>query len=171
MSFVAPVEEEIFPDNFSSGLTGVIHPGYFNKHPFWFPYERNPKSKAMINHDHKRYRYFMGVLFGGKTSSFLDLCEECAECIREDLKNEIIAVYHDESHLNHYFIDKEILELDPGYGYPEGWHIPFTPKIMNVNKVLHGGPTFDKLPRKAYFRRFRRKLRFMVQALFWYIKK
>jgi hypothetical protein len=169
MIFVTPVEEEIFPDNFSSGLTGVIHPGYFNKHPFWFPYERNPQSKAMINHGYKRYRYFMGVLFGGKTSSFLDLCEKCAKSIREDLENGIIAVYHDESHLNRYFLEREILELDPGYGYPEGWHIPFTPRIMILNKVLYGGPAFDKLPRKAYFRRFRRKLKFTVQALFWYL--
>ncbi|NLA50438.1 MAG: globoside alpha-1,3-N-acetylgalactosaminyltransferase 1, partial [Bacteroidales bacterium] len=114
MCFVDTVDEEIFPVNYDSGLTGLIHPGYYNKHPFWFPYERNPKSKAAIKRGNKRYRYFMGSLLGGKTKSFLDMCEECVVKIREDLENEIIAVYHDESHLNRYFLDREILELDPG---------------------------------------------------------
>ena len=170
MGFVSPVQEEILPDKFTSGLAGVIHPGYFNKIPFWFPYERNPYSKAFIQHGQGRYRYFMGVFIGGKTASFLELSEKCAEWIREDLNNDIIAVYHDESHLNRYFLDKEILELDPGYAYPEGWDIPFTRKIIVLNKVIHGGQAFDKLPRKAYFKRFKRKISFIVKALAWYLK-
>lgn len=170
MSFVTPVQEEILPDKFSSGLAGVIHPGYFNKHQFWFPYERNPDSKAFIKHDQRRCKYFMGVFIGGKTTSFLELSEKCAECIREDLKNDLIAVYHDESHLNRYLFDKEILELDPGYAYPEGWKMPFKRRIIILNKVIHGGPTFDKLPDKAFFKRFKRKISFIIKALAWYIK-
>jgi hypothetical protein len=171
MKFVEPVDEEIFPVSYSSGLAGVIHPGYYDKHPFWFPYERNPKSKAMIEHVYKRYKYYMGVLFGGRTESFLELCRKCEDWIDEDIKKEIIAVYHDESHLNRYFIDKEILELDPGYGYPEGWKIPFTKRIIILNKVLHGGQIFNKLPRNTYFRRLCRKLKFSIQALAWYLRK
>jgi hypothetical protein len=171
MKFVEPVDEEIFPVSYSSGLAGVIHPGYYDMHPFWFPYERNPKSKALIEHVYKRYRYYMGGLFGGRTESFLELCRKCAEWIDEDFKNGIIAVYHDESHLNRYFIDKEILELDPGYGYPEGWKIPFTKRIIILNKVLHGGQIFNKLPRNTYFRRLCRKLKFSIQALAWYLRK
>lgn len=171
MCFVGPVGEEIFPVRQSSGLTGVIHPGYFNKHPFWFPYERNPQSKAVINHGYLKYKYFMGCLFGGKTSSFLNMCEKCKESIKKDLENGIIAVYHDESHLNHYFLDKEILELDPDYAYPEGWNLPFTPRIMILNKVIHGGPAFNKLPNNTFLKRLRRKLKFSIEALSWYLSK
>lgn len=171
MCFVGPVEEEIFPVNISSGLTGVIHPGYFNKHPFWFPYERNPTSEAVISHGYKKYRYFMGCLLGGQTMSFLEMCKICDESIKKDLEKGIIAVYHDESHINHYFQDKEIMELDPGYGYPEGWNLPFTPRILILNKVMHGGSAFDKLPNNTIFRRLRRKLMFSIESLSWYLNK
>lgn len=170
MSFVAPVSEEIFPDRFPSGLTGVIHPGHYNRNPFWFPYERNPKSAAMISYKPGRKKYFAGCLFGGKTDAFLELAEKCAGKIRDDLNNEIIAVYHDESHLNQYFSDKKILELDPGFAFPEGWDIPFSARIIILNKVLHGGTFFNKASDRTLIRRIYQKLIFILKSISWYLR-
>jgi len=168
--FTAPVNEEIFPDNYISGLAGVIHPGYFNKHHFWFPYERDPASKAMIPHKYQNYRYYMGIFFGGRTSAFVQMSEECDRWVTDDLEKGIIAVYHDESHLNRYFIDREILELDPSYAYPEGWNIPFVPRIIILNKVIHGGPEFDKMAGISSFKKVKNKFWFIFKTLKWYFK-
>ena len=170
LNFVAPVNEEIFPDDYISGLTGVLHPGYFNKNYFWFPYERNPASKAMIAHKYSRYRYYMGIFFGGRTEAFNELSEKCDGWIRDDLKQGIIAVYHDESHLNRYFIGREILEMYPSYGYPEGWKLPFTPRIIILNKVIHGGPEFDKMAGISMMKKVINKFMFIIKTVKWYYK-
>ena len=62
-----------------------------------------------------------------------------AECIKKnidiDLNNNIIAVWHDESHLNRYFIDnKPEIELSPSYCYPENWNLPFEKKLIALDK-------------------------------------
>ena len=62
------------------------------------------------------------------------MCEVLNNNINEDLKKGIIAVWHDESHLNSYLVDKKVKLLNPSYGYPEDWDLPFNPKIMILDK-------------------------------------
>ena len=95
-------------------------------------------SRANIPADTGKY-YVMGGFNGGKTETFLKMSEELSKNINEDLKNNIIAVWHDESHLNKYIIDKNIKILDPSYGYPDDWDLPFNPKIMIRDKTKYGG--------------------------------
>lgn len=170
MHFVAPVGSEIIPVNSNPGLVGTIHPGYYKSHPIWFPYERNPDSTAFFERKSGRYRYFMGGLNGGTSEAFLKLSRECSRNIHFDLENNIIAVYHDESHLNCYFADKDVLELSPSYGYPEGWELPFVPKIIIMNKILHGGEYFNKFPNRSFIEKFRNRAKQLMGGVFWYLK-
>ena len=58
-----------------------------------------------------------------------------AERILEDKKKGIIAVWHDESHMNRYLIDNEpAIILNPSYCYPESWEIPFDKKLLALDK-------------------------------------
>lgn len=69
-----------------------------------FTYETNPLSKACIN-DGDGNTYFFGGFWGGKREKILEMCKINYDNIEEDLKNNIIAIWHDESHINRYFYD------------------------------------------------------------------
>jgi hypothetical protein len=120
---------------------------------------------------HKKYVYFMGSLIGGTSNGFIELSSQCYEWTKTDLLAGIIPIYHDESYLNRYFLTKDICELDPGYAYPEGWKLPFDPKIQLINKVIHGGEFFVKNPEQGIFRRISNRINRFVSGLFWYIRR
>ena len=145
MLFIDFVGKEILPTSIPSGLTGVLHPGYYNSKKNELPYERNPKSMAYIPFIKGiRYHYFMGGFNGGKTQEFLELCEVCRNNILEDENKGIMACFHDESHINAYFLDKPILVLPAVYGFPEDQPYPFSPKVVILNKAKHYGDYFNK---------------------------
>lgn len=139
------VEKEITEDLLPSEeqLLGVIHPGFFDKARHHFTYERNPLSTAFISLNEGEH-YFMGGFNGGKTNGFLKLIEVLTTNIQNDLDRNIIAIWHDESHINRYFIDnRDLLKVvGPEYGYPEGWAIPFDRKITILDKTKFGGHSF-----------------------------
>jgi hypothetical protein len=169
MVFAREVNGEIMPTE-GKDLVGVLHPGLFRRSSLWYPYERNKLSMAYVERNNIVMRYFMGSLIGGTSKAFLELCRTCAEWIAEDFRNEIIAIFHDESHLNKYFATRDILILDPGYAYPEGWILPFQKKIMIVDKVKQGGIFFSKQSGKSLFKRMQCFTRRLVSGLFWYIR-
>ncbi len=145
MRFIQKVGKEILPINYESGLMGVLHPGYYRSKKDELPYERNPKSQAYIPYIKGiKYHYFMGGFNGGKTEKFIELCEVCQQHIMEDNANNIIAAFHDESHINAYFLQKKIHILQPEYGFPEDLPCPFSPKIIILNKSKHYGNAFIK---------------------------
>jgi hypothetical protein len=51
--------------------------------------------------------YYQGCLWGGKVPDVLEMIEELESRVNEDLKNNVIAVWHDESHMNKYFIENK----------------------------------------------------------------
>jgi hypothetical protein len=59
--------------------------------------------------------------------------------INNDLKNNIMPIWHDESALNWYFLNKTPLLVDCSYAYPESWEIPFKKKIIQRDKNKYGG--------------------------------
>ena len=128
------VSNDILP--LKEDFLAVKHPGFYNKQEKDFTYERNPKSMAYI--EQGKY-YFMGGFNGGKANEFLSLIDECKKNIHIDLSNGIVAVWHDESHLNHYLLNKNVKILSPSYGYPENWSLPFEKKIIILDKQKHGG--------------------------------
>lgn len=168
MQFVKPVGNEIIPVDCHSGLVATFHPGYYNSNKMDYPYERNTKSTAYIKYDgNANYSYYMGGFNGGKAKDYLKLSLVCHENVQIDLKNGAMAIYHDESHLNQYLNGKNVLQLSPSYGYPEGSNIPFEPQIVILNKMKHGGKYFDKLPQKSYSLRFYLKMKRMYSAFIW----
>jgi histo-blood group ABO system transferase len=127
MLFASSVGEEILGD-----LIGTEHPGFFGGKRGSF--ESRPQSTAYIGPEEESM-YFAGGFYGGKKEEFLKLIATTSENIQQDLDNGIIAVWHDESHLNRYFIDHPpTVKLTPSYCYPESWKIPFVKKLLALDK-------------------------------------
>jgi len=138
MDFVDVIDERILPGDKNEGLVAVQHPGFWDKKALDFTYDRNPDSSAYIQTGEGKY-YFMGGFNGGKTDAYLKLIKTLNANIHRDLDNNIVALWHDESHLNHYLLDKTPKTLSPEYGYPEGFNLPFTPKVLIRSKNKYGG--------------------------------
>jgi len=84
-------------------------------------YEQNQISSARIS-SNEGTNYFAGGFYGGSAQEFLKLVKECSENIKKDLSNNFIAKWHDESHLNRYFVDNPpTLILNPSYCYPQNY--------------------------------------------------
>jgi hypothetical protein len=132
------IDVSILPGIENDNLIGVIHPGFYNSEKQLFPYERRGESSLFINQNEGRY-YFQGCLNGGKSHDFLNMSSILDKKIEEDLKNGIIPIWHDESALNWYYKDKNVLAVNPGYAYPESWNIPFVKKIIQLDKNKWGG--------------------------------
>lgn len=137
--FVENIAEDIMPNN-EKELVGVKHPGFYDKMLTDFTYERNKNSSAYIPFGEGNY-YFMGGVNGGFAKPYIDMCETLNKNINEDFKNKIVAIWHDESYLNHYYFKNsgKVKILNPDYGFPEGWGIPFCPKIIIRDKHSYGG--------------------------------
>lgn len=131
LQFVDYVGNEILP--VSEGLTALNHPCYWDKPREEFPYDNNSESSAYIAPAEGTH-YFMGALNGGKTAEFLKMSETLEANIDKDLQKGIIALWHDESHLNRYLVNKLVKVLDPSYGYAESWDLSFKPKIIIRDK-------------------------------------
>jgi hypothetical protein len=164
MLFVSPVGEDILPDS----LTAVIHPGLYNK-PVWrYPYERDKRSTAYIPPHDKDYCYYMGSVNGGRTADYLELASVCSKNIHKDLEQGLIAVYHDESHLNHYLHYHPCTALSPSYAYIEGRKMPFPQKIIIRDKVKVD-PCFDKEPDHSLWALFKKGVRILWRGINWYV--
>lgn len=139
--FVDYAGDEILPGTANEGLVATLHPAFWNKHPDRFSYERYSESTAYIPFG-KGKHYFMGACNGGETTAFLRLTADLNNEIHTDLKNGLIAIWHDESHLNHYLLDKHPLILSPSYCFPEDSTIPFKPILLIIDKMKHGGHNY-----------------------------
>ncbi len=52
-----------------------------------------------------------------------------------DYSRGIIAVWHDESHMNRYFIDNSpTVILSPSYCYPENVNLSYTKRLLALDK-------------------------------------
>lgn len=134
---VDKISEEEFFSNMN--LFGVHHPcDYMKMPPHNEPpgaFEINPESTAFTD-DYSTY--FQGCFWGGKVPLVFDLIDELERNVNIDLDNNIIAVWHDESHLNAYFAKhKDIVKVfGPEYAYPEVFsqYCNFNPKIVHLAK-------------------------------------
>lgn len=99
-----------------SRMSAVLHRGYYkNTQRDQFPYERRPQSKAYIPAGEGDY-YYTAAVWGGYLEDMYKLVKYCYEQSEEDAKNNIEAVWQEESHLNKYFLyNKPTKVLSPEY--------------------------------------------------------
>ena len=80
-------------------------------------------------------QYLVGGFNGGSSVGFLKMSHILADRIKDDLYRGIIAIWHDESHINRYFVDNPPTRiLDPSYCYNESMKLPFDKKLLSLTK-------------------------------------
>ena len=131
MKFVGDVGDEILGD-----MVGTIHPGFYhNPNSSNIALEKRPESLAYLPPNTIK-NYYAGGFNGGSSEEFLKMSKILSDNIYFDLeKRNIIAEWHDESHMNKYFFENEpSIKLSPSYCYPESWNIPFDKKLLALDK-------------------------------------
>lgn len=126
MLFVSEVGEEIISER-----VATIHPGFLGGRG---TPETRKESLAYVS-PMEDMIYFAGGFNGGKAEIFLEMSKKLSENIKKDLDNNIIAIWHDESHMNRYFIDNPPTKIiSSSYCYPESWNLPFEKKLLALDK-------------------------------------
>ena len=126
MRFVDTVGDEILGDR-----VATQHPCYVGRRG---TYETNQKSLAYIA-PMKASITLPEDFMVARKQEFIILNQTLYERITVDLDNGIMPVWHDESHLNRYFIDfKPTVFLSPSYCYPEDWQLNYHPRLLALNK-------------------------------------
>ena len=130
MEFVAPPG-----DIFSDGITATLHPGYVGQKG---TPELRPQSSAYCP---DAEQYFCGGFIGGFQPAFLHMASFIRDGVDKDRDNDIVAIWHDESHEQKYlalFPPKKI--LSPSYCYPENysgqynWPEAYEPILLCLTK-------------------------------------
>jgi histo-blood group ABO system transferase len=126
MRFVGDVDDEILSER-----VATQHPGYYERRG---TPETNPDSLACV-FPHEEMQYFAGGFNGGSSFEYLKMANKISENIDIDYSRNIIAVWHDESHMNRYFVDNKPTKiLTPSYCYGESMNIPFEKKLIALDK-------------------------------------
>ena len=133
------VEEEFFSDK---PYFGVHHPCHALGMPPHTEYpgafETDTNSRAGVTEEDDTSMYYQGCLWGGRVPEVLDMIEELDSRVEEDLSNDVIAVWHDESQLNKFYseVKEDVHLLGPEYAYPEVFkdYCNFEPKIVHLAK-------------------------------------
>lgn len=126
MLFVDTVGDEILSER-----VGTMHPGFVGSRG---TYETRQDSLAYIPRQEGKV-YFAGGFYGGSYKEVMALTTELTRRIYDDLGRGVIAVWHDESHLNRYLIDRQpTVILNPSYCYPESWNLPYVKRLLALDK-------------------------------------
>jgi histo-blood group ABO system transferase len=101
-----------FGDEILGELVATQHPGFYGRRG---TPEHRPQSLAYVGPNEKM-QYFAGGFNGGSKNGFLKMAKEIDKNIDIDFNNGVVAIWHDESHMNRYFInnpfEKKLLSLD-----------------------------------------------------------
>ena len=134
MGIVNKVGDEVLGD-----LVATMHPYQSFAPKIQRSYDRNPKSLAYVPLYDEGEHYYAGGFNGGSTKRFLEMSEVIADRVNKDLENDVIALWHDGSHLNRYLIDNPPdISLSPSYCFAEelmsNVEYPYDPKIIALKK-------------------------------------
>lgn len=92
-------------------------------------FEKRPESAACVPQGPVR-NYYSGALNGGKCAPYLELVKACDAMVDTDLRNGIMPVWHDESVINRYLMDKPVKAMTRSMGKPANWREPKDYKIV-----------------------------------------
>jgi len=121
-------------------LFGVQHPGFVKT---LGTFEFDKKSLAAVDEKDDLSVYWQGCFWGGKTESVLKLAKELKKRCETDLSKNVIALWHDESHLNKYFVEnkQDVHTYHPGFAFTENhilWEIdPVYSRTKYPKKIVH----------------------------------
>ncbi|WP_198331928.1 glycosyltransferase family protein [Psychrobacter aquimaris] len=139
-------EDELLPLDHHEELSLGVQPHMFHLNKRAYTYDRNPQSQAYIPY-HKGKYYFTGALNGGKSHAYLQMCETLNQNTELDLKNNVIALWHDESQLNKFALDRTDIKVLPPYftrGEHEYW--------KKSSKIMFSDKTHYRFGGHAYLR-------------------
>ncbi len=109
-----------------------------------FPYESRIESTAGIA-EHEGEYYFMGGVNGGRAAAYLAMCTTLSQHIHQDLARRLIALWHDESHLNRYAIGRQDIKILPplfSRGETERWKVGSKLYFADKNHPRYGGHAY-----------------------------
>ena len=172
--FRQPVGNEILPDD--TGLAMGLW--YKQEKPWWslwnimetppfYCYERNKKSLAYVPPFGKNYKHYMGGVNGGRAKEYIEMAETLAKNIRNDYERGIIAISHDQSHINAYMRSHACKDIPKELCWPEEWPSSFTPKMVFRDKKVLGGE-FVKGRNPSAWGGIKRNWKRVKRALKWY---
>jgi len=117
-------------------IFAVVHPGYRNKKRTKFPLENRISCSAYFD-KMLASNYYCGGIQGGEIREYLELCKIMNKRINSDLDNNMIAVWHDESHWNKVVNEniRKFSILGSEFCWPEEWStVKFPGKIVALQK-------------------------------------
>lgn len=127
--------EDVLPTK-DRPLLGVAHPGFaYSREPLGTP-ETDPRSRAYIATDEVRSVYWAGGIVGGWANAFLELCRQVRGAVDADAARGVVALWHDESHLNRILTTRrrDVRTVSPSLCTPEGDVLPSPPRLLALNK-------------------------------------
>ncbi len=84
-------------------------------------WEKRPQSTAFVPRNERR-KYVYGAIWMGARSEVMEMIQELSGRIEDDWAKGIVAVWHDESHMNWWNARYRPHLLDPRYYFVEGYH-------------------------------------------------
>lgn len=145
-----PVKRISFSELFENNkFVAVQHPGFVGRIG---TFETNLKSKATVLD--KKYNlsiYRQGCFWGGESSEIIKMVKELDENVDSDLKANFVSCWHDESHMNKFFLKNldDVKTLHPGYATPqEGYEDikeKYEMKMVHLHKDINEFPRFAGL--------------------------
>jgi histo-blood group ABO system transferase len=135
MELADTVGPGLTPHRWPNGIALVLHPGFFAPSQRGLrslysrmrqrvrargSWETRPESLAYLPDEDQRF-YVCGGVWMGRRAEVIALCALMDERIREDEANGIVAVWHDESHLNWWAATHNRQLLPPEYCYADGY--------------------------------------------------
>ena len=133
-------EEEFFTDK---PLFGVHHPCHFlGMEPHTQApgaYDQNPDCEAYVDTSKGLPEvYYQGCFWGGKVPNVCAMIDELEARVNRDLEKNVVALWHDESQINKYFLERldMVHTYGPEYAFPEVFkdYCQFSPKIVHLAK-------------------------------------
>ena len=133
-------EEEFFTNK---PLFGVHHPCHFlGMEPHTQApgaYDQNPNSEAYVDTSKGLPEvYYQGCFWGGKVPNVCAMIDELEARVNRDLEKDVVALWHDESQINKYFLERldMVHTYGPEYAFPEVFkdYCQFSPKIVHLAK-------------------------------------